>query len=150
MSNDKQDAIRSQAAYALGVITLSEDADPQLMIELEKLVEDLHSDARYNAALALARQGSLLAVPALVEMLDLRLLAVTTKDPIPQAQTRKRNTILKNALDAVVVIQMKNPGANLSDLQSALQKFIKEAPEMKPAPVPPQLIERAEKVLEHL
>lgn len=147
LSNDPNDAIRSQTAYALGVITLAEEADPRLTVELENLVDDLHADARYNAALALARQGSLLAVAPLIEMLDLESLQVATQDALPQAQTRKRDTILKNALDAVVVVREKNPTADLSRLHTAVQKFIAEAPQQT---VPAQLIERAQDVLKIL
>ena len=62
LANDQDDLVRSQTAFALGVFTLSPDFDPQLMTELERLVDDLYSDSRYNAALGLARQGNLLAV----------------------------------------------------------------------------------------
>ena len=149
LSNDPDDTIRSQTAYALGVMTLAEDADPQLTVSLEQLVEDLNPATRYNAALALARRGSLLAVAPLVEMLDLESLAVTTKDgSTPPAQVRKRDTILKNALDAVVVLQAENPAADLSPLRAAVEKLTAEAPTWEqPAAVPQQLIERAREVL---
>ncbi|TWU30110.1 HEAT repeat domain-containing protein [Bythopirellula polymerisocia] len=146
LSNDQNDAIRSQTAYALGVITLSNDSDPRLDTELETLVDDLHADARYNAALALARHGNVLAVAAVAEMVDLKSLAVTTKDSLPQAQLRKRNTIIKNALDAAVVIHDKNPAADLSQLSSAVQNLIDEAAEQSEQ-VPPQLVDRAQEVL---
>ncbi|QEG33277.1 HEAT repeat domain-containing protein [Bythopirellula goksoeyrii] len=145
LSNDKNDAIRSQTAYALGVITLSDEADPRLTVELETLVDDLNSDARYNAALALARRGSLLAIAPLVEMLDLESLEVATKDTLPQARNRKRDTIIKNALDAAVVVQEKNPEANLDSMRTAVEKFIDEAAD--DAAVPSQLVDRAREVL---
>ena len=149
LSNDKKDNIRSQTAYALGVIPLSDEADPRLMVELEKLVDDLNSDARYNAALALARRGSLLAVAPLVEMLDLESLEVATQEALPQVRIRKRDTILKNALDAIVVVKDENPDADLSALRTALEKFISESADGT-VQVPVQLVDRAQQVLGEL
>ncbi|MDZ4659869.1 MAG: hypothetical protein SH868_20020 [Bythopirellula sp.] len=152
LANDQSDMVRSRTAFALGVITLAPDSDPRLTEELEKLVEDLYPDARYNAAMGLARRGSLLAVAPLKEMLDLESLAVSIKGEVrPDMQTRKRNTILKNALDAVVVVKEKNPDADLGELQLAVQSFIDTAPEWEQqGAVPPQLVERAREVLEKL
>ncbi len=152
LANDKSDMVRSRTAFALGVITLAPDSDPRLTEELEKLVEDLYPDARYNATTGLARRGSLLAIAPLVEMLDLESLTVSIKgETRPDMQTRKRNTILKNALDAVVVVKEQNPDADLGALRDAVQKFIDTAPEWeKQGAVPPQLVERAREVLENL
>ena len=149
LANDQSDMVRSRTAFALGVITLAPDSDPRLTEEFEKLVEDLYADARYNAATGLARRGSLLAVAPLVEMLDLESLAVSIKgESRPDMQTRKRNTILKNALDAVVVVKEKNPDADLGALRDAVQKFIDTAPAWEEqGAVPPQLVDRAREVL---
>ncbi len=150
LANDQSDMVRSRTAFALGVITLAPQSDPRLTEELEKLVEDLYPDARYNATTGLARRGSLLAVAPLVEMLDLESLSVSIQgESRPDMQTRKRNTILKNALDAVVVIKEKNPDADLGVLRDAVQKFIDMAPEwQEQGAVPPQLVDRAKEVLE--
>ena len=152
LANDKNDMVRSQTAFALGVITLAPDSDPRLDEELVKLADDLYPDARYNAATGLARRGNLVAVAPLAEMLDLESLAVSVKGEVsPEMQTRKRNTILKNALDAVVVVKEKNPDANLGELRAALTKFIEEAPGWdQQGKIPPQLVDRAEEVLERL
>ena len=152
LANGESGVIRSHVAFALGVMTLSEDAEPQLTEELEKLVDDLHADARYNAALGLARRGSPLAVAPLVEMLDLQSLSESIQgETLPQLQTRKRNTILKNALDAVLLMKEKNPTADLKPLRTALEKFIEEAPDWKSeGEVPEPLIERAKDVREKL
>lgn len=152
LANDKNDLIRTETAFALGTLVQLPDADPRIQVELEKLVDDLYPYARYNAATALARQGNLLAVAAIEEMLDLESLAVSVKtDKDPAYQTFNRNTILKNALDAVVVIKEKNPDADLSELQNAVQKFIDTAPEWEEqGTVPPQLVDRAKEALEKL
>lgn len=152
LANDKSDMVRSQTAYALGVITLAPKVDARLEEEIVKLVEDLYPDARYNAAMGLARRGNLLAVAPLVEMLDLESLATSIKGEVnPELQTRKRNTILKNALDAVVVVRDKNPDADLSALKDAVQGFIDAAPTWdQQGKIPPQLVDRAKEVLEHI
>jgi hypothetical protein len=152
LASDESDMVRSQTAYALGVMTLALDADPRLTQELEKLVEDLYPDARYNAATGLARRGSLLAVAPLAEMLDLESLATSLKgEARPDMQTRKRNTILKNALDAVLVVKKKNPDADLTPLKTAVEEFIQAAPQWKKqGAVSEQLVIRAREVLTKL
>lgn len=152
LASDENDMVRSQVSYALGVLTLAPEADPRLQEALEALAEDLYPDARYNAATGLARRGSLLAVSPLKEMLDLESLAVSIKlEARPEMQTRKRNTIIKNALDAVVTVKEKNPAADLSELRSAVEKFIADAEEWEEqGGVPDSLVIRAREVLEKL
>ena len=152
LANDSSDMVRSQTAYALGVITLAPEADPRLTDELQTLVEDLYPDARYNAATGLARRGSLLAVEPLAEMLDLESLITSMKGEIrPEMQTRKRNTIIKNALDAAVTIREKNPEADLSELEQAVDAFIAAAPEWQQhGGVPRELVIYAREVRERL
>jgi hypothetical protein len=119
---------------------------------LEELVEDLYPDARYNAAMGLARRGSLLAVAPLAEMLDLESLATSIKGEVrPEMQARKRNTIIKNALDAVVVVKEKNPDADLTELKTAVDAFIEQAPNWEQqGGVPKDLVIRAREVREKL
>lgn len=152
LANDESDMVRSQTAYALGVITLAPGADPRLTEELEKLAEDLYPDARYNAATGLARRGSLLAVAPLAEMLDLESLTTSIQGEVrPDMQTRKRNTIIKNALEAVLMIKEKNPAADLAQLRTAIEKFIAEAPGWTAqGAVPEPLVIRAQEVREKL
>lgn len=152
LPNDPDDEVRSRTAYALGVITLAPDTDPRLMQELEILVDDLNSIARYNAALALARRGSMLSVAPLIEMLDLESLVVAVqREPSPALQSFKRNTILKNALDAVKVVAEKNPTMDRTPLVAAVEKFIEQAPAWEElGPVPEQLIDQAREVVDKL
>jgi len=149
LANDQDDLIRSQTAFALGVIVEQEEADPRLKEELIKLVDDLYLDARFNAALGLARQGSLLAVPPLTEMLDEETLVISLKgETTDAAQTYKRNMVLHNALNAIENVREANPEEDLSELRSALERFIETAPNWETAGnVPPALIERAQEVL---
>lgn len=152
LARDKSDMVRSQTAYALGVLTLAPEADPQLSQALEELAEDLYPDARYNAATGLARRGSLLAVAPLAEMLDLESLSASIKGEVrPEMQTRKRNTIIKNALDAVLMVKEKNPDADLAPLKAAVDAFIGQAPNWKEqGGVPKDLVIRATEVREKL
>jgi HEAT repeat protein len=130
LANQQDDLIRSQTAYALGVLTLPEGADPRLTEELEKLADDLYSDARYNAALALSRKGNLRAVEAVVEMLDRDAIAMSiSREELPAQQTYKRNTILRNALEAVRSLQEKNPDVDLPELRAAVEQFVQTAPQ---------------------
>ena len=129
LANQQDDLIRSQTAYALGVITQAEDVDPQLTAELETLVDDLHTDTRYNAALALARRGNLLAVGAVCEMLDPDAIAISiAREEGAAQQTFKRNTIIRNALEAARSLKGKNPSVDLAELRIAMEQFVENAP----------------------
>ncbi len=147
LANDEDELVRSQTAFALGVFAMSPDADPQLMSELELLVDDLYSDARYNAALGLARQGNMKAVEAVTEMFDAEALAMNTKkEKTPAMQAFKRDTILDNALDAARLLQEKNPEANLAKLREAVKQFAESAAGWQPTPVPESLVKRAQEL----
>ncbi len=148
LANDEDDLLRSQTAFALGVFAMSPDADPMLMSELELLVDDLYSDARYNAALGLARQGNLKSLAAVAEMFDADALAMSTKKEItPALQAFKRDTLLKNALDAARLLIEKNPGADLANLQDVVKQFAESAAAWEPTPVPESLVKRARELL---
>lgn len=130
LANQPDELIRSHAAFALGVLTLPDDADPRLTAELEKLADDLYEDARYNAALALARKGNLHAVEAVAEMLDRDAIAMSiSSEELPAQRTYKRNMILRNALEAVDSLLAKNPQVDLPELRAAVEQFVETAPE---------------------
>jgi len=149
LANDQDDLIRSQAAYAIGVFAEQQNADERLTLALEKLADDLYADARYNAALALARRGNFQAVEAVVEMLDANLIAISIANEIsPSLQAFKRNTILKNALDAARLLLEKNRHLDLLEVTDALKRFIKTAAqEQTLASIPDSLIEEAAEIL---
>ena len=150
LADDPDDLIRSQTAFALGVFATSGDADPRLIEELEVLVEDLYTDARFNAALGLARQGNLRAAEAVAEMFSAEALRLATaKEKLATLQGFKRNTILRNALDATDMLLEKNPAANLEGLLSAVEEFVASGPTWQPDnPVPEVLIKRAQSLLD--
>jgi hypothetical protein len=130
LANQPDELIRSQTAYALGVLTLPEGADSRLTVELEKLVDDLYADARYNAALALSRKGNLRVVDVVAEMFDREAIELSiSREQLPAQQTFKRNTILRNALEAAHSLQEQNPDVDLPELRAAVQRFVDTAPE---------------------
>ena len=148
LASDEDDLVRSQIAFALGVFTLSPDADPQLLTELEHLADDLYSDARYNAALGLARQGNLKALDAVVEMFDPEALALNTQgEKSPAMQVFKRDTIIDNALRAASQLVEKNPAADLTKMRDAVQRFVDSSAQWQPRRVPESLVKRAEELL---
>ncbi len=150
LANEQDDLIRSQVAYALGVFTLGDDSDKSLVAELEKLADDLYPDARFNAALALARQGNLRAVEAVVEMFDRDATTISvSREPSPALQTYKRNTILRNALDAAQALLEKNPDIRLPELTDAIRRFVETASDWKDlGEIPEPLLAKARELLQ--
>ncbi len=148
LANDKDDLIRSQTAFALGVITSSPQADDKLTRELELLVDDLYSDARYNAALSLARQGNLKALNAIAEMFDIEALDMSTaKEKSDSLKSFKRDTMVKNALKAGKQLVEKNPATDLAELKNAVEKFVSSGPQWQPAPAPKSLVKLGQELL---
>ena len=150
IASEKDDLLRSQAAFALGVFAQQPEPDPMFVQELEVLVNDLYGDTRYNAALALARSGSTKAVEALIEMLDREALALCIElEEKPALQTFKRNTLLRNALDSIERVLVMNPEYDGTAMIAAVRKFVAESPDWDLAgDIPKKLIERANKLLE--
>ena len=129
LANQPDELIRSQTAFALGVMTQAENADPQLTEELVKLLDDLHNDTRFNAALALARRGDLRAIGAVREMLDRESITMSIQgEEAAVQQTLKRNTIIRNALQAVKKISEMNPSIDLAELRLSVEEFVNDAP----------------------
>jgi hypothetical protein len=132
-----------------------------LLTQLESLADDPYTDARFNAAVGLARAGSPVAAEAIAEMLDPESIASSmsgekplneqvTAEQLAAQQVFKRNKIVTNALTAIgrLLDTKAAPAASFAVLETALEKFIAAAPEMEePAPVPDELIEGAERTL---
>ena len=149
LANDQDDLIRSQTAFAIGVVVGGTEADDQLMLELEKLVDDLYADTRYNAAIALARQGNVRAEEAIAEMFNYEAVTMSiSKEESESLQAFKRNTMLKNALEAASVLFEKNPEIDFTKLKSAIEKFVAEPSVWnEPQALPQQLFKQAEELL---
>ena len=164
LADDQDELIRSETAFALGVVAVAPGADPRLTAALEELADDPYTDARFNAAIGLARLGSPQAAAALAEMLDPESLASslageqamtpeTTEAQLRAKKAYKRDTILGNALSAIdqlATSQSLSP-ADRAALDAALEKFIAAAPAMQdPAPVPREVIDAMQRTQQRL
>ena len=118
-SEDKEDLIRSTTAYAMGYL-----ATDNLLAKLETMVDDPYPDARYNAALSLARNGRTKAIEVLEEMLDVEERAGIDIELEESARDYKRAKIIINALRASRLLAEKNREADLSRLVAALETLI--------------------------
>jgi HEAT repeat protein len=163
LANDQDELLRSETAFAIGVVAQAPEADPRLIEALGHLADDPYTDARFNAAVGLARIGSPLAPKAVAEMLDFEALAASiggekaiTAEQSPEQlrsqQAYKRNTIVSSALSAAgMLLEKKPPAASLAPLETALEKFIADAPKIQdPAPVPDEQVDAAKRVLERI
>jgi HEAT repeat protein len=95
-SRSDVDPLRSSSAYALGVV-----GGPAAVERLEELAGDADDDVRYNAAIALARQGRENAWEPIAEMLALPDVSTTPGDQAAQAARYRRAMIVVNALKGV-------------------------------------------------
>jgi HEAT repeat protein len=94
--------LRSAAAFTLGVL-----GGPAAVDRLGQLAGDTADDVRFNASLALARQGRTEAFDALAEMLalpDLEPTADSASDPVAQSRRYKRALVVVNALRGVALL----------------------------------------------
>jgi hypothetical protein len=146
LANDENELIRSETAFALGRI-----GTPGMMKQLEIMVDDPHSDTRYNAAVALAQQGNAIAIETLAEMLDSEELGSATEEPDPQSQFVKRAVIMKNAMQGTVELARQNSESDLSSITQALQEIATANPtELYEFRIDPRVQAEAKRTLEHL
>jgi HEAT repeat protein len=99
-SDDAQ--LRSAAAFTLGVL-----GGPTAVERLGQLAGDTSDDVRFNAGLALARQGRSEAFDQLAEMLalpDVTPTADAAADPAAQSRRYKRALVVVNALRGVALL----------------------------------------------
>ncbi len=101
-SRSKDAALRSSAAFALGVIGGLGAAE-----RLVELSNDPVEDVRFNSALGLARLGQDDSLEALVEMLalpDLPIVDARTVDEAAQSKRYRRALIVVNAVRGVALL----------------------------------------------
>ena len=99
-SDDAQ--LRSASAFTLGVL-----GGPGAVERLGQLASDVADDVRFNAALALARQGRVESYEAITEMLALPDVVVgpdAATDPAAQSRRYKRALVVVNALRGVALL----------------------------------------------
>ena len=146
LANDENDLIRSETAFALGRI-----GTPVMMKQLEIMIGDPHPDTRYNAAVALAQRGNVIAIETLVEMLDSEQLGSATEEPDPQSQFVKRAVIMNNAMQGTVELAQQSSESDLSSLVEALEKIATANPtELYESRIDPHVQAEAKRTLEHL
>ncbi|MCA9271078.1 MAG: HEAT repeat domain-containing protein, partial [Planctomycetales bacterium] len=95
---EERGELRARAAFALGV--LGGDA---ALAQLARMTDDPYPNARYNAAVGLARNGDERAIAELLRMLDPENEAVVAGEEAsdPTGVVWKRALVIVNALEAV-------------------------------------------------
>ena len=154
LARDQDELVRSQTAFALGVVAAgTAQPDPRLVDALVELSDDPYTDARFNAALGLARVGDERAAAALAEMFEPDSLTASlagekpmteaVSEPALRAQKAfKRNTILQNGLAGIELLREQGVDApeTLRPVTEAMARFLEAIPTIQePAPVPGEL-----------
>jgi len=109
--------IRSAAGYALGVLG-TEAAKGRL----ESMLKDAYPNARFNAAVGLARHGNLKSTPVLLEMLDPDNAAVVQGEP-EGSYGFKRSVVMINAIRGVDRLAEFHSPEELKPLLDALKSL---------------------------
>jgi len=109
--------LRSASGFALGVA-----GGEKAIQRLVSMLDDAHPNARFNAAMGLARCGKLESTAVLLEMLDPENEAITNGEP-EGSHPFKRSVVITNAIRAVVSLSEFHQVAELSDLINAMQKL---------------------------
>jgi HEAT repeat protein len=146
LSDDEDPLVREKVAFALGQIST-----PAATRRLEIMVDDPHADTRYNAAVALARQGNAKAVETLAEMLDIEELAAMRRGENERTEQARRAVIVGNALQAVEALAERNLSADLSLVIESLEQLAAaDNRKLNDALVPTRAASEAQRVLESL
>jgi len=109
--------LRSAAGFALGVA-----GGEKAIQRLVSMLDDAHPNARFNAAMGLARYGKLESTAVLLEMLDPENEDIISGEP-EGSHAFKRSVVITNAVRAVVSLSEFHQVAELSDLINAMQKL---------------------------
>ena len=161
LADDQDELIRSETAFAIGVVAATPKADPRLTEALVALADDPYTDARFNAAAGLARLGNPAAPAAVAEMFSLESLESSVsgeKALTPEVKSAalaaqkgfKRNMILSSALKSTNALLgvTSLPAASFTPLEAALVKFLADLPKLKKSgPIPDELVDEAEETL---
>ncbi len=110
--------LRARAAFTLGVLGGDEALDV-----LDDVAGDGYPNARFNAAVGLARNGDERAIPVLVEMLDPENEDVTAGEEEETAIEWKRALVMVNALESIERLAEINSDADLSEVELAVRKL---------------------------
>lgn len=161
LADDQDELVRSETTFAIGVVAGTPDADPRLGEKLVELADDPYTDARFNAAAALARLGSPAAPAAVAEMFDADSLASSlsgekalteevTEEALAAQKAFKRNMILSSALKSTnqLLATPALPAKAFAPLETAVEGFLKSLEKLqKTGPLPDELVDEAERTL---
>jgi hypothetical protein len=146
LASDDDELIRSETAFALGRI-----GTPTCLQQLEIMVNDPHTDTRYNAAIGLAQHGNANAVDTLAEMLDADEFGSVREESDQRLQPFKRAVIMKNAMQAATQLSRADPNADLSAVHDALSTIAEATPtELREALIDAHVQAEAVRTLEFL
>jgi len=120
-SADVEPILRKVSAYAMGMLR-----EPRFEARLQEMLADGDIDVRYNAALALARNGNAASMSVLVAMLDPENKAGVSSES-PERQDYKSSAIVQNALAGAESLVTNNRQVDLSALRGPL-KTLSEHP----------------------
>jgi HEAT repeat protein len=118
LASDDDPLVRSETAYALGQL-----GTPASLDRLEAMLDDAYTDARYNAAVALAHHGRAKAAATLAEMLDPTETTESQRAENAQARAANRTQALTSALSAAEELAQQNPDADMTPVIQALKKL---------------------------
>ena len=161
LADDQDELVRSETTFAIGVVAGTPDADPRLAEKLVELADDPYTDARFNAAAALARLGSPAAPAAVAEMFDVdslesslsgekALTAEVSEEALAAQKAFKRNMILSSALKSTnqLLATQSLPAEAFAPLERAVEDFLKSIEKLQETgPVPDELVDEAERTL---
>ena len=111
-----RDALRSTAAFALGVIGGETATD-----RLAQMTIDAEPDVRFNAAIGLARCGDARATKVLRQMLDPDNEQAVKNETSDGARERKRMDVMINAVRAIRKLKEQNPAWDHAELTEPLE-----------------------------
>jgi HEAT repeat protein len=114
--------LRSTAAFALGVL-----GSERSLERLRVMLDDGYANARFNAAVALCRNGDAKSLGVLLEMIDPESDDVVRSEPTEEEKQTKRLMVMQNGIRAVARLAEKNSSADLSELEMALER-VAESP----------------------
>ncbi|MBH56798.1 MAG: hypothetical protein CMJ82_06395 [Planctomycetaceae bacterium] len=112
----KIDQLRSTIGFALGVL-----GGDEAIGRLQGMLSDSFPNARFNAAVGLARHGDLTCKNILLEMLDPESISVVAGEQYESSHAFKRSVVATTAIDAVSALTQYHEPAELAELISAVK-----------------------------
>lgn len=123
ISQEQTPLSRHQAAFILGLID-----DPRGRERLEVLLQDGDQMVRLNAAIGLARSGSVLGVPAFEELFaeapDWKLDPTHVSTPEQESEYFEKNLMLLNSLRALDLLKSDLSAPSREQLKSDLERLL--------------------------